>query len=409
MNPQTKQTTLEDNFRKYMSPVLDGPNFRSLIAALVSGEKYNADNYKAAYNQLFVNTASAPYLERLGSNYGIYQSQNAEMDDDTFRHYIQTFYNKKLTEDALYSMIEVFYGITSTRAYSVSESTSLGFVTEGENLFHFIFDGVKHVYVTIKDTEFTYQTNENAAVLIDRKLKEQQVNAHCDIDLNGKVRLFSDTKGLRSSVEVVSCPSWISFVEGKKFTLYSNPNPAYIGRDAQGYMQIFIPVIANTGQGRTTNNATYSDFDVIQNVDQEYYPVAQFSLLTKALPAGTHKEIEVLSGTPFKLDSGKTGFLFIGYGYDFQVGPVEYTAVETKLMFKNPLVVTNPIPVDVEVNVAQLVSASNNVSAQVDPSVAAGLLKQTLVDMIDVGIKYRINIYYPKVNGLYDVTDIWGG
>jgi hypothetical protein len=406
MPPQAKQTTLEDTFRKYMSPILDGPNFRALVAALVSGEKYNSDNFQSAYNQLFVNKASSPYLERLGSDYGIYQSQNAEMDDNSFRRYVQTFYNKKITEEALYSMIEVFYGITSTRAYA--KATVGLFTPNEESVFEIQLNGIQDVKFTIKDIEFTEYTKENVAMLIDRKLKEQQVYAHCDTD-GDNIRLFSDIKGLRSSVEIKSKPSWFVLEKEQKWTLYSNPNPAYIGRDDQDYMQIFLPVISITSDGRNNKNVAYSDLNgVIQNTNQEYYPTAKYSTLSQAIPAGTRTKIEVVDGSQFK----KGGWVIVGYGYGFQLGPIQYTRLDgSDTLTVTGMVVTRHVPAGVEVNEAASVvgeSGYQNNSAQVDPAIAVGLLKKTLIDMIDVGTKYRINIYYPETTGLSDPTGVWG-
>jgi hypothetical protein len=391
---QPKPSTIEDLLRKYMSPVLDGPNFRSLIAALVSGEKYNSDTFQAAYKQLFVNTASSPYLERLAAGYGIYQTEGAEMDDDHFRKYTQAFYNKKLTEDALYSMIEVFYGITSTRAYSISESETLDTVTSGENKFVFLFDGYTTVTITINSSEFTFNTNENAAMLIDRKLKEQQVNAHCDLDGNGKIRLFSDTKGLRSSVEVVQCPAWISFTVGKKFTLYSNPNPAYIGRDASGTMQIYLPVISNISMGRGNGDGAYSDSDVYQTESQQYFPTAYQTTLKTQLDARSAPYDAFEVDDPGILPT--SGNLYIGYGYSYEAGPFEYTRRNGVFgSFK----IDKTIPAGAEVNFA-LSQNADIPTSQVDPATAALKLRDTLIDMIDAGSKYNINIYYPVATGI---------
>jgi hypothetical protein len=403
LSPSAKPVTLEDLVRRYLSPVLDGPNFRSLIAALVVGEKYNADNFKSAFDQLYVNKASSPYLERLGANYGIYQRQGAEMDDDSFRHYIQTFYNKKLTEDALYSMLQVFYGFPSVCAYALSASTTLGSVTDEENVFVFRFDGVKEVTITIKDTDFTEYTNANAAMLIDRNLKEQQVFAHCDMDLNGKVRLFSNTKGLRSSVEVLQQPSWIDFTQDKKWTLYSNPNPAYMGIDAEGTLQIFLPVLSTVVEGRNSVNGTYVDSFSFGSFTQTVYPGAQQTTLDEALVAKSYTSIKVTDASQLVQSSG---FIFIGYGFDYQQGPIEYTSISGNTLTIKPHTITKLVPNGTEVNQAitpQLVDGTITTF----PSGSLDLLVDTLVDMIPAGTKYKINKVYPQLSGLDDVTGIY--
>jgi len=92
MSPQAKQTTLEDTLRKYMSPVLDGPNFRWLIAAVVSGEKYNADNL--AQIEAAVNKHSKRIDQFLSPQAGLSDLQNI----------IYTYVNQRSKAKALDSL-----------------------------------------------------------------------------------------------------------------------------------------------------------------------------------------------------------------------------------------------------------------------------------------------------------------
>ena len=401
LTPVPQQETIEKLVRKYLSPILDGPNFRSLIASLVVGEKYNADNSQAALRQLFVNTASTPYLERLGANYGIYQQQGKEMDDDHFRRYIQTFYNKKLTEDSLYSMIEVFYGRTSTRAHARSRMGSgtspvaqvIG--APEDSTMTILFDGFREVTITFFADEFTEATNANAAMLIDRKLREQKVPAFCDMDNNGQIRLFSNTKGLRSSVEITDCPSWLPFDTDVKNTLYSNPNPAYIGRDNQGVLQIFLPTLASLSMGRSSVNATYDQSGSLVDESQLYYPTAKRAFTTADIPVGTVSSITVES-TSNSLPAtvaGKTSYLFIGYGWDHSQGPVSYTLTENTITLSASLSVTKLIPAGTEINEA--VKTSGDVYVDTDAQNAVNMLVDTLKQMLAAGEKYQINVVIP--------------
>lgn len=387
--PVPQQETLEKVVRKYLSPILDGPNFRSLIASLVVGEKYNADNSQAALKQLFVNTASTPYLEQLGANYGIYQQAGKEMDDDHFRRYIQTFYNKKLTEDSLYSIMEVFYGVTSTRAHARSRLGETIGIPE-DSTMTMLFDGFREVTITFFADEFTEQTNTNAAMLIDRKLREQKVPAFCDMDGNGQIRLFSNTKGLRSSVEVTDCPSWLPFDTDVKWTLYSNPNPAYIGRDNQGVLQIFLPVLANLSMGRSDVNALYDEAGALVQNSQKYYPTANRAFTTADIPVGTVSSITVESVSNSLPDQG---YLFIGYGWDYSKGPVQYTRTGDVIAFISSLSVTKLIPAGAEIN--QAVESTGDVPVDTDAQNAVNMLVDTLKQMLAAGEKYQINVVVP--------------
>jgi hypothetical protein len=398
--PSPAPATIEQLVRRYMSPILDGPNFRSLIAALSVGEKYNSDNANAAFKQLYVNTASGDYLERLGANYGIYQTQGEEMDDEHFRQYIHTLYNKKVTEDALYSMIEVFYRITSTRAYARSTSTTLGFPEDGTMTI--VFDGVKQVTITFFANEFTEPTTDNAAVLIDRKLREQKVSGQCDTEAGGTIRLFSNTKGLRSSVEILSCPSWLPFSTGVKYNLYSNVNPAYMGRDDQGVLQIFLPVLALLSMGRDTQDGAYDQSGTLNNIQQLYYPTSAQVLLKNDLNPSTVSGIEVVDATALPSGGGQ---IFIAYGFDYQLGPIQYTNILGNIINLNtPLTVTTFIPANSEINIAEKITDFKNSTVQ--NSLAIDKLIDTLTAMMAAGEKYKINKVYPNTS-LPDVTGIY--
>lgn len=397
--PVPQQETLEKVVRKYLSPILDGPNFRSLIASLVVGEKYNADNSEAALKQLFVNTASTPYLEQLGANYGIYQQAGKEMDDDHFRRYIQTFYNKKVTEDSLYSMMEVFYGVTSTRAHARSQmnnATPPAAVVIGipeDSTMTMVFDGFREVTITFFADEFTEQTNANAAMLIDRKLREQKVPAFCDMDGNGQMRLFSNTKGLRSSVEITDCPSWLPFDTDVKWTLYSNPNPAYIGRDNQGVLQIFLPVLANLSMGRSDVNALYDEAGVLFQNSQQYYPTAKRAFTVEEIPVGTISSINVEATSNSLLSAG---YLFVGYGWDYGKGPIQYYYnTGPMISFNESVTIAKPIPAGTAISQAVLGSGNVSVPVNTDAQNAVNMLVDTLKQMLAAGEKYQINVVVP--------------
>ena len=394
--PSPAPATIEQLVRRYMSPILDGPNFRSLIAALSVGEKYNSDNANAAFKQLYVNTASGDYLERLGANYGIYQTQGEEMDDEHFRQYIHTLYNKKVTEDALYSMIEVFYGITSTRAYARSTSTTLG--TPTNSTMTIVFDGVKEVTITFLASEFTEATTDNAAVLIDRKLREQKVSGQCDTEASGTIRLFSNTKGLRSSVEILSCPTWLPFSTGVKYNLYSNPNPAYMGRDDQGVLQIFLPVLALLSMGR--DEAIYDQTGALSDKNLIYYPTSKQALLKNDLPVSSVNTIEVVDKTQLP----DNGFIYIGYGFAYQQGPIKYNQIRgTTLQLDKYYSITEFVPANSEIDIAVNGAVKK---ADVQNSLAIDKLIDTLTAMMAAGEKYKINKVYPETS-LYDVTGIY--
>jgi hypothetical protein len=93
-----------------------------------------------------------------------------------------------------------------------------------------------------------------------------------------------------------------------------------------------------------------------------------------------------------------SGNLYIGYGYSYEAGPFKYTK-DGSGQINGSFAINKTIPAGAEVNFA----LSQNVStptSQVDPATAALKLRDTLIDMIDAGSKYNINIYYPVATGI---------
>jgi hypothetical protein len=427
------KSSVEENLRKYMSPMLDGPNFRALLTAFANGESWNKENARLALNQLFVSTASAPYLDRLAASYGITRSTDIALGDSSFRQYVVRLYTGKLTEKSLYDMLELFYGLEGVCAKIKAIDGNFGTVTDNSTLI-LEFDGNIRKTINFLAAEFTDPSSPSAdeiAVTISRKLREQNVNAFCTVDHSGLLYLFSGTKGLRSSVEVIggTAVAWTRFPVEKN-SLVLNPNASFIGKDADGFLNIFLPAIS-TIIDRDLSNATYlSDLEADPVVDipsgYAFDTESRFALtdveetLTVAISRYSKPGVITVSdGAAFGTGSG---YLVLNYGFDNMEGPIAYTHIVDNMIyidpsyrfqFKHEADSTGGNPDLPPSQYSRVTKLNGNVGYQgqyagsfylTNTNAAWAAAKSTLTEMLAAGIKYKFDIVYPPEPSLPEAS-----
>lgn len=149
-------TNPEAIIRKHLSPALAGPNWDGLIAALEQGDIYNRTNAALAFNQLYVSTASGPYLTQRGADNGITRPVNVGISDPLFSQLIIDVSTNKVVQEAVREILEVFYGQNSLRAFALSGTD------EPYNLAGNVFD----LEWTVDETtafKYTFQNTDFAA------------------------------------------------------------------------------------------------------------------------------------------------------------------------------------------------------------------------------------------------------
>src|SRR5579872_5363424 len=60
-----------DILTKNFNPILTGNNWNAVLAALAAGDQINFQNAQYAFDQLFLSTASSPYLIQRASDQGV--------------------------------------------------------------------------------------------------------------------------------------------------------------------------------------------------------------------------------------------------------------------------------------------------------------------------------------------------
>lgn len=431
---RVKQASIEQSLRRYLSPVLDGPNFKALLAAFATGEIANKHNAEVAPYQAFMSTASERYLDRITANYGVSRPSGLGMVDSVYRKYATTLYNFKVTEGALYRMLEIFYGIDGVSAYVANSGAVSGEVQDGDHMTVKL-DGTTQAKLTFFRNEFADPTAPEAievAVLISRKLQEQKLNSFCilapaddssPLGSDGYLRIYSGTLGLRSSVEVFpdgTALPWTGFSAQTK-TLQSRRNISYIGRDSTDTMRIFLSAISDAVT-RTIANAAYIGTNgwTFDPSNRFALTAVESSLDQTIVPNGYYPELKVVDASVFNPDGG---FIVIGFGNSYQEGPIPYNStnladnalrIDTSYTFSHQILPTanvtqlNGNQGYARANLNQPVGVDSGISGSfyaTNSNLARLVCAQALISMIDAGSKHKIQVVYPSDNGLLNAGD----
>lgn len=196
---------------KYLNPCFrNGKNWKALIAAISYGDCIVRDNSEKALKQLHISTAVGEYLDIRASNVGVERPKNTGISDDKFRQLALSIKNKKLTQSALLDALTVYFGDESTEAFTETEVFEPFTLADGQTL-GILVDEEFQAIATFTRADFQILRRAKAievAAVINRAFEKFEVNGyavpHFDATTSQTlVRIYSGTKGLRSSVRVV--------------------------------------------------------------------------------------------------------------------------------------------------------------------------------------------------------------
>lgn len=200
----------ENIIRKFLNPALKGKGWTSMISALASADQQNSDNARLAFDQLFLSSAKELYLDRRGSDEGIERPKGVNMSDDLFRKLAITLKNGKLTQKAILDVLEVFYGLNATRAYSETLAADT-YALQDEFELAILFEERNTVTVVFYREHFArigMATAQEVAAAISRACRDAGNAAYAiafkdPVTGENKVRIYSGTLGLASSIRIV--------------------------------------------------------------------------------------------------------------------------------------------------------------------------------------------------------------
>lgn len=200
----------EKIIRKHLSQALKGDNWDALIKAFSVGDDRNWDNARAAFDQLFVSSASGSWLETRASDRGITKPSNVGINDELFRKLVVKTSTNKVVHEAIREILEVFYGQDSLRAYIESEMDE-NYNLSGDVTLSWILDEKEEFTHTFKTAQFSSVTAAKAVEVAFALTKTMRdlgsdgfaVAFQSPTTGKNRVRIYSGSLGLGSFVRCV--------------------------------------------------------------------------------------------------------------------------------------------------------------------------------------------------------------
>jgi hypothetical protein len=273
---------VENVLRKFLNPALKGKGWDSFIAGLAAGDVTNWENAARAFDQVFLSTASGVYLDRRAGDIGQKRPEGVAMPDTMFRRLATISKTRKLTQEAILEVLEVFYGADALRASATTEVSEPYALQDNDDLV-LLIDEKDTITVTFQRTHFArigVALAVEVAAEITRALKAAGNQAFAVAVTNQttglvSVRIYSGSLGLSSSVRVVG---------GRAQTRLLFPQSLFTSSGSSPFATWDVSVSPTTpGNIRFTMTAgTVFDLTKVQAGDLVYIYGAEFS------PRGCH-------------------------------------------------------------------------------------------------------------------------
>jgi hypothetical protein len=201
--------TPESILRKHLSPALKGRAWDALMAALAVGDQYNQDTAKAAFDQLFVCTASGLYLDRRGADRGVTRPATIGISDDVYRKLTIKSSAKKLVMQVLLEALETYYGADATRANLTSDLPEPFAFQVGDTVVVQVDEG-QELTVAFEQDDFRNMGQATAvevAAAINRSFRNAELGAYAVEYLAPDtgfiyLRIYTGSLGLKGSIRV---------------------------------------------------------------------------------------------------------------------------------------------------------------------------------------------------------------
>lgn len=341
--------TEEEIIRRHLPPTFVGPGWDSVIAALAAGDSVGRENNLKAYDQLFLSTASGSYLRRLAGDKGVRDPVNVGMSDEVFRQYALKLSNKKLTQQAILEMLEIFYGADSVKAHLTAGIEEPFALVDGSDL-NIVTDEGDLVEVVFNRQDFNQigeATAYEVAAVISRAFFDAGVGGHAvavldpETGLNA-VKIYSHTLGLMSAITVIggtaqanlqfpelldlgitAGTTWavtIPEVEVAKYALTGETEPRLLSLEVGDYVVVTGSVFTALNQGTfyvtdvsvTWNGSTYTQYFTVDNKD----------VVAQAGPLTLLADEDILFFSPQRssvLDAGARSVQLVSTGTGFNI------------------------------------------------------------------------------------------
>lgn len=203
---KSKIDRLHDLLPKHLN-TRHNQNWKALIEAIGQVDQDIADLIVEVRKQMFIKTASRPYIDRLAANQKIARPRLVGMDDESFREYIPVLsYQPKQVKLIIDKLLDIFFFKESTTAFVTSQNSSPFALSDGWELELLIDEQYRDrvVFTSNQFTNISAATANEIVGAINRQTKYCYATAYYDsITKNTFIRLFTKTVGSKGSIRIV--------------------------------------------------------------------------------------------------------------------------------------------------------------------------------------------------------------
>lgn len=174
-----------------------------ILAAYQTADDLVSDQARAAFDQYYLSTASGKYLTTRAKDKGVSKPDKLGMQDEDFAQLAISLVNNKLTNVAILNILEKMFGPEAVHAFV--ETTLEGpFRVFDEGTLTLCVDGKTTIDYIVEIERFRNPLEVTATELatdLNSFFDNNVFPAFAEV-LNNKVRIYSNTKGLGSSISV---------------------------------------------------------------------------------------------------------------------------------------------------------------------------------------------------------------
>jgi hypothetical protein len=222
---------IESQLEQFLgSDAFGGDGWTALVAAIGSGDSKSITNAQAAFDQRFKSSASSRYLDRKMSDDGVVRPNTMGLSDDAFRTLGIKYTTGKLTQQSIWNMLSVLYGINATHAFLQTSGGEPFNIPAGSTLTLLIDERTTYT-ITFAAADFVNPAAATAlevATAITRYLRQQGSTAYAllykDVSVApavNRVRIYSSASGLASAIRITGG----TVLKNLQFTAMLNPYP----------------------------------------------------------------------------------------------------------------------------------------------------------------------------------------
>ena len=203
-------SSIKDLIRQCVSPFIAGPEINAILDTITEEALRQEQVSLAAYDQLYISTASDKYLEKRASEVGVTKPRDLGLEDQIFKNIVIDITAVKQVPSIIHSILETFYGAEAVRTYAQTGNPEPYPLAEGMQLI-WEMDG-KEITYEVQEDDFppghmAQATSDELASAITKVIRANDstgfAETYVDPDTNLKyTRIISGVRGPTGIIKI---------------------------------------------------------------------------------------------------------------------------------------------------------------------------------------------------------------